>query len=337
VASSGQTAQRELPPAVFLMGPTAAGKTAAAFALADRFDVELISVDSAQVYRGLDIGSAKPDADTLKRYPHALVDIRDPEQTYSAAEFAADCAAEIRRIHADGRWPVLVGGTVLYYRALLYGLDPMPPANPALRAEIAAEAERLGWQTLHAELRRHDPAAAAAIRPADVQRIQRALEILRLTGQGPSAHHSRNRLPRLEALRLVLTPHNRHILHERIERRFDAMLEQGFVDEVEHLRQRPGLSGDHAAMKSVGYRQAWAGLEAGEPVSGWRAKALAATRQLAKRQLTSLRGLSATLWHDALRDRTIELIFRQVGEFFACAGRSAGTASRRPHNYYIHQ
>lgn len=317
MASKRQAAKRELPPAVFLMGPTAAGKTAAAFALADRFEVELVSVDSAQVYRGLDIGSAKPDAATLEHYPHALIDIREPEQTYSAAEFAADAAAEIRRIHAAGRWPVLVGGTMLYYRALLYGLDPMPPADPALRAEIAAEAERHGWQALHAELRRHDTAAAAAIRPADAQRIQRALEILRLTGRGPSAHHSRNRRPRLEALRLVLTPRDRHILHQRIERRFDAMLEQGFVDEVERLRRRPGLSADHAAMKSVGYRQAWASLADGDPVSRWRPKALAATRQLAKRQLTALRGLPATLWHDALRDRTIELIFRQVGDFFA--------------------
>lgn len=317
MASSGPNASRELPAAVFLMGPTAAGKTATAFALADRFEVELVSVDSAQVYRGLDIGSAKPDAATLKRYPHALIDIREPEQTYSAAEFAADCAAEIRRIHAAGRWPVLVGGTPLYYRALLYGLDPMPPADPAVRAEIAAEAERHGWQAMHARLRRHDPAAAAAIRPADAQRIQRALEILRLTGHGPSAHHSRNRRPRLDALRLVLTPPDRHILHRRIERRFDAMLEQGFVDEVERLRRRQGLTADHAAMKSVGYRQAWAGLAAGEPLSRWRPKALAATRQLAKRQLTALRGLPDTLWHDALRDRTIELIFRQVGDFFA--------------------
>lgn len=309
--------ERELPPAVFLMGPTAAGKTAAAFALHERFPVELVSVDSAQVYRGLDIGSAKPDAATLARYPHALIDIRDPEQTYSAAQFAADAEAEIRRIHAAGRWPVLVGGTMLYYRALLYGLDPMPPADADLRRVIAAEAQELGWPALHAELARHDPAAAAVIESADTQRIQRALEILRLTGKGPSAHHGHNRRPRLNALRLVLTPRDRHILHERIARRFDEMLAQGFVAEVQRLRARTGLSADHASMKSVGYRQAWEALEEGRTVGDCRSRAVAATRQLAKRQLTALRRLPRTLWHDSLQERTIELIFRQVGDFFA--------------------
>ncbi|NBB91714.1 MAG: tRNA (adenosine(37)-N6)-dimethylallyltransferase MiaA [Gammaproteobacteria bacterium] len=301
------------------MGPTAAGKTAAAFALHERFPVELVSVDSAQVYRGLDIGSAKPDAATLARHPHALIDIREPEATYSAADFAADAGAEIRRIHEAGRWPVLVGGTMLYYRALLFGLDPLPPADPALRRIIAAEAEERGWRALHAELGRHDPAAAAAIRPADTQRIQRALEILRLTGRGPSAHHGHNRLPRLETLRLVLTPRDRHILHERIVRRFDAMLEQGFIEEVERLRARPGLTGAHASMKSVGYRQVWWSLDDGRDPAECRHRAVAATRQLAKRQLTALRGMTGTLWHDSLRERTIDLIFRQVGEFFARA------------------
>lgn len=315
-----------LPPAVFLMGPTAAGKTAAAFALRDRFPVELVSVDSAQVYRGLDIGSAKPDAATLARYPHALIDIRDPEETYSAANFAADAAAEIRRIHAAGRWPVLVGGTMLYYRALLYGLDPMPPADPALRCAIAAEAGERGWQALHAELARHDPAAAAAIRPADTQRIQRALEILRLTGAGPSAHHGHNRFPRLQALRLVLTPRDRHILHERIAGRFEQMLDQGFIEEVERLRARPGLSAAHASMKSVGYRQVWAYLDGDQNLADCRHKAIAATRQLAKRQLTALRRMSAALWHDSLQERTIELIFRQVGDFYA-HGQSSQTSA----------
>lgn len=299
------------------MGPTAAGKTAAAFALHDHFPVELISVDSAQVYRGLDIGSAKPDAATLGRHPHALIDIRDPEDTYSAAQFATDAEAEIRRIHAAGRWPVLVGGTMLYYRALLYGLDPMPPADPALRREIAAEAATRGWPALHADLAREDPAAAAVITPGDTQRIQRAIEILRLTGCGPSAHHGHNRFPRLNALRLVLTPRDRHILHERIERRFDEMLGLGFVGEVERLRARPGLSGDHASMKSVGYRQIWEAFDNGLDPAECRGKAIAATRQLAKRQLTALRRLPGTLWHDSLQERTIELIFRQVGGFFA--------------------
>lgn len=299
------------------MGPTAAGKTAAAFALHDRFPVELVSVDSAQVYRGLDIGSAKPDAATLARYPHALIDIRDPEDTYSAADFAADAETEIRRIHAAGRWPVLVGGTMLYYRALLYGLDPMPPADPELRRVLAAEARERGWNALHSELARHDPAAAAAIKPGDTQRIQRAIEILRLTGAGPSAHHGHNRYPRLNALRLVLTPRDRHILHRRIETRFAAMLELDFVSEVERLRARSGLSADHASMKSVGYRQVWAYLAGDCALEESRRQAVAATRQLAKRQLTALRRMPGTLWHDSLQKRTIDLILRQVGSFFA--------------------
>jgi tRNA dimethylallyltransferase len=309
--------ERELPPAVFLMGPTAAGKTAAAFALVDAFPVELISVDSAQVYRGLDIGSAKPDAETLRRYPHALVDIRDPECTYSAAEFAADAEAEIRRVHRAGRWPVLVGGTVLYYRALLYGLDAMPAADPALRERIAAEARSKGWASLHAELAAADPRAAAAIRRDDRQRIQRGIEILRLTGQGPTAHQAGNRLPRLDALRLVLTPRDRHVLHRRIEQRLDAMLGHGFIQEVEQLRERPALSADHASMKSVGYRQVWSFLDGACDAATCRRQALAATRQLAKRQLTSLRGLRGTLWHDSMQKRTIDVILKQVGDFFA--------------------
>ncbi len=299
------------------MGPTAAGKTAAALALHDRFPVELVSVDSAQVYRALDIGSAKPDAATLARYPHALIDIRDPEDTYSAADFATDAETEIRRIHAAGRWPVLVGGTMLYYRALLYGLDPMPPADPELRRLLAAEARERGWNALHSELARHDPAAAAAIKPGDTQRIQRAIEILRLTGAGPSAHHGHNRYPRLNALRLVLTPRDRHILHRRIETRFDEMLERDFVSEVERLKARPGLSADHASMKSVGYRQVWAYLAGDCALDESRHQAVAATRQLAKRQLTALRRMPGTLWHDSLQKRTIDLILRQVGSFFA--------------------
>lgn len=299
------------------MGPTAAGKTAAAFALYDRFDVDLISVDSAQVYRGLDIGSAKPDSQTLARYPHALINVCDPEQTWSAAEFVAAAEAAIRRSHALGRLPVLVGGTTLYFRALLYGLDPLPRADSNIRRSIAAQAAEKGWAALHAELADHDPLAAAAIRPSDPQRIQRALEILRLTGSGPSAFHAHNRLPRLEALRLVLTPGERHVLHQRIERRFDVMLAAGLADEVRRLRERPGLSAAHSAMKSVGYRQIWAALEAGQSPDSARPRVLAATRQLAKRQLTALRGFNGTLWHDSLQKRTINLIIRQVEVFLA--------------------
>ncbi len=315
--ASSKRPERDLPPAVFLMGPTAAGKTAAAFALHEHFPVELVSVDSAQVYRGLDIGSAKPDAATLARHPHALIDIRNPEETYSAADFAVDAAAEIRRIHAAGRWPVLVGGTMLYYRALLYGLDAMPPADPTLRDTIVAEAAERGWQALHAELAQRDPEAGAAIRSGDIQRIQRAIEILRLTGRGPSAFHRHNRYPQLAALRLVLTPRDRHVLHGRIEKRFDEMLELDFIREVERLRARPALSADHASMKSVGYRQIWSYLGGGLSLDDCRLQAVAATRQLAKRQLTSLRRLPDTLWHDSLQQRTLTAILRQVSHFFA--------------------
>lgn len=304
-----------LPPAVFLMGPTAAGKTAVAMALADARPVRLISVDSAQVYRGLDIGAAKPDRETLAQYPHALIDIREPEETYSAADFAADAAGEIRAAHRAGAMPVLVGGTVLYFRALLYGLDRMPPADQNLRAEIEAEAGQRGWASLHHELGRHDPAAAARIRPADQQRILRAIEVLRLTGKGPSSHYSDNRVPRMDSLRLVLTPSDRHVLHDRIERRFDQMLDEDLLAEVTTLRRRPALTVDHAAMRSVGYRQLWRHLDGQYDLATARAKGVAATRQLAKRQLTALRQMPGALWNDPLQMRTIDLIFRQVGEF----------------------
>jgi tRNA dimethylallyltransferase len=297
------------------MGPTAAGKTEVAMALARRLPVSLISVDSAQVYRGLDIGSAKPDPATLNRFPHALIDIRDPEQTYSAADFAADAARAMKAAHQQGRLPVLVGGTTLYFRALLYGLDPMPAADPEVREAIAGEARRSGWAGLHAELARHDPVAGARIRPNDPQRIQRALEILRLTGKGPSAFQRDNRIPRFESLRLVLTAADRGILHERMARRFELMLEGGLVEEVAGLRRRSGLTLDHPSMRSVGYRQLWQHLDGVFDLAEAGRKAVAATRQLAKRQLTSLRQVQAALWHDPGRERTIDLIFRQVGEF----------------------
>ncbi len=304
-----------LPPAVLLMGPTAAGKTEVAMALAQRMAVSLISVDSAQVYRGLDIGSAKPDAETLRRFPHALLDIREPEATYSAADFAADAADAIRASRESGRVPVLVGGTTLYFRALVYGLDPMPAADQEVRREIAAEADRRGWSALHAELARHDPESGARIRANDPQRIQRAIEILRLTGRGPSAFHRDNRIPRLDSLRLVLTASDRHVLHERIGQRFGKMLNAGLVEEVNDLRRRPDLALDHPSMRSVGYRQVWQYLDGQFGLEEAERRATAATRQLAKRQLTSLKQWQRALWHDAGQKRTIDLIFRQVGEF----------------------
>ncbi|TVS13017.1 MAG: tRNA (adenosine(37)-N6)-dimethylallyltransferase MiaA [Wenzhouxiangella sp.] len=305
----------ELPPAVLIMGPTAAGKTAAAFSLFDQLPVDLISVDSAQVYRGLDIGSAKPDAQTLRRYPHELIDVRDPESTYSAALFVADAENAMQRASAAGRMPVLVGGTVLYFRALLFGLDRLPPADPAVRSGIAERAARRGWAALHDELAGRDPATAARLHPSDAQRIGRALEVLELTGRGLSDHHRGSRQARFPSLRVVMTPADRSVLHGRIARRVDAMLAAGLVGEVERLRERPALGRDHAAMKSVGYRQAWEAIERGENTQVLRERIVAATRQLAKRQLTGLRKFPGTLWYDSARANAAGSVVRRVAGF----------------------
>ncbi len=304
-----------LPPAVLLTGPTAAGKTAAALMLADELPVALINVDSAQVYRGLDIGSAKPDPATLARYPHALIDIRDPEQAYSAAEFASDCEAVMRQAWDQQRLPVLVGGTWLYLRAMLYGLDEMPAADPALRLRIAAEGESRGWEALHAELAERDPAAASRIAPADRQRIQRALELIRLTGRGPSEFQRRNRLPRMATLRLVLTSGDRAVLHRRIDQRFRAMLDQGLIEEVQTLEGRPGLTAAHPSMRSVGYRQVWQYLNGELDHARLVEAGVAATRQLAKRQLTALRQLYGALWYDPDRPSTMKSLRMRVARF----------------------
>lgn len=280
------------PPTVFLMGPTATGKTALACALAERFPIELISVDSALVYRGLDIGTAKPDAETLRRHPHALIDIRDPAEPYSAARFRDDALAAMRAIAARGRVPLLVGGTGLYFRALERGLSEMPTADPGLRERLRAEAGHEGWPALHARLAQHDPEAAARIRPNDAQRIQRALEVIELTGDTVTALHAAGgnarRLP-YRVLKLALVPANRDVLRERIAARFDAMLASGFLDEVERLRARGDLHADLPALRAVGYRQAWEFLDRQCPAEAFRKRAIDATRQLAKRQATWLR------------------------------------------------
>ena len=250
------------PPAIFLMGPTASGKTALALHLAGHFPADLISVDSALVYRGLDIGSAKPDAATLARYPHRLIDIRDPAQAYSAAEFRADALREMATIAASGRIPMLVGGTGLYFRALQYGLSPLPEADPALRALLAGEARASSWPALHARLHELDPVAAARIRPNDAQRIQRALEVIALSGRPLSVQQGAP--PQRFAyrvLKLALVPADRAALHARISVRFDAMLAQGFLAEVQQLRARGDLHADLPAIRAVGYRQAWRQLD----------------------------------------------------------------------------
>ena len=281
------------PPAIFLMGPTATGKTALACALAERFPLELVSVDSALVYRGLDIGAAKPDAETLRRHPHALIDIRDPAEPYSAAQFRDDALAAMDAIVARGNVPLLVGGTGLYFRALEHGLSAMPSADPALRERLRAEAGRDGWPALHARLAQRDPAAAARIRPNDAQRIQRALEVIELSGSTLTAlranTRSARRLPN-RVLKLALIPPERSALRERIAARFEAMLAAGFLGEVRALRARGDLHPDLPALRAVGYRQAWEYLEGRCGEAEFRRRAIDATRQLAKRQTTWLRG-----------------------------------------------
>ncbi|MET0718242.1 MAG: tRNA (adenosine(37)-N6)-dimethylallyltransferase MiaA [Pseudoxanthomonas sp.] len=298
------------PVAIALMGPTASGKTALAMEWAQRLGGEILSVDSALVYRGLDIGAAKPDAAMLAAVPHHLIDAREPWQPYSAAEFAADARIALDGIAARGRIPILAGGTGLYFQALLEGLAPMPEADPGIRALIAGEAEARGWPAMHAELASVDPPAAAKIKATDPQRIQRALEVFRLSGKPISqwqATATRARLP-FRVLKLVLAPGDRSVLHQRIEQRFDAMLAAGFMEEVHRLRDLPQLQAvarplDLPAIRAVGYRQAWEYLDGAIPQAEFRDRAIFATRQLAKRQLTWLRGERDARWFDPLADR----------------------------------
>lgn len=289
--------------AVCLMGPTATGKTDLAMALADRLPLGLVSVDSAMVYRYLDIGSGKPAPDVLARYPHRLVDIRDPWEQYSAGEFAADASQVIRDISAAGRIPLLVGGTFLYFRSLVQGLADLPAANPALRAELEARAAREGWPALHAELARFDPAAAARIGATDRQRIQRALEVRLLTGQPISALQARPAAgERGSFFRIGLLPRDRPALAERIALRFQGMLERGFIDEVERLLSLPEMHADRPALRAVGYRQIAQFVGGRCTRAEAERQALAATRQLAKRQLTWLRREACDLWLDVEAD-----------------------------------
>jgi tRNA dimethylallyltransferase len=286
-----------LPFHVALAGPTAAGKTATALAIADRHAVEIISVDSALVYRGMDIGTAKPSAEELSVAPHHLIDIRDPLQAYSAAEFVHDASALIRDIAARGKLPLLVGGTMLYFKALKEGLDDMPAADAAIRKALEQEAATVGWPAMHAELARVDPLTAARLATGDSQRVQRALEVYRITGKPLSHFHAaKAKSAALEtnpsgSVLLSLEPIDRSWLHARIAERFDAMLANGFVDEVRTLRSRGDLYPDLPAMRCVGYRQAWEALDGAWPMEDLRDKGIFATRQLAKRQITWLRSM----------------------------------------------
>ncbi len=281
------------PPAIILIGPTASGKTALAFELATRLPCDIISIDSAQVFRDMNIGTAKPDAATLARFPHRLIDLITPEQRYSAAQFRSDALSEMKDITAAGRIPLLVGGTMLYVKALREGLADLPQADAALRAQIDAEAATNGWPTLHAELVQLDPDTAARLKPNDAQRIQRAIEILRLTGRtlGSFFAEQKNGVPPFRLITLALVPGDRSELHRRIEQRFGAMLTTGLVDEVSMLRQKYRLDAGLPSMRCVGYRQVWEMLEGRIPRNELRERGVFATRQLAKRQLTWLRSM----------------------------------------------
>lgn len=282
------------PPLLCLMGATATGKTAAAVALVQRYPFAIISVDSALVYQGMNIGTAKPDAATLAQAPHRLIDIRDPAETYSAADFCEDARAAIHDIQQNGQIPLLVGGTMLYFRALLQGLTLLPAASAPLRAKLQAECAAEGKQALHERLRRLDPVAAARIHPNDPQRVQRALEVFELTGTPLSELQTQARIKanalqqQTHCLKIALMPPNRAWLHERIAQRLELIFATGFVEEVKTLRQRPELH-DKPALRAVGYRQVWRYLDGETDYNTMRLQALYATRQLAKRQLTWLR------------------------------------------------
>lgn len=299
-------------PVVLLMGPTGAGKTQLSFELARHFPVQVVSVDSAMVYRGLDIGTAKPARAERERVPHHLIDIRDPAESYSAGQFVRDALGAIGAIHREGGMPLLVGGTMLYFHALLHGLATLPEGDAQVRAAIEREAADSGWPALHAQLAEVDPVAAARIHPNDPQRIQRALEVFRTTGVAISALQTARRpaLADARTLRVVLDVPDRAELHARIEGRFESMMQAGFLEEVRALHRRSDLDARKPALRAVGYRQLWRHLDGECTLEGAVRQAIAATRQLAKRQFTWLRGLGRAAWLDARGNDTTE---RAVG------------------------
>jgi tRNA dimethylallyltransferase len=304
-------------PAIFLMGPTASGKTGAAVELLQRLPVELISVDSALVYRDMDIGTAKPDAAMLKLAPHYLIDVIDPTEAYSAAQFRTDALRLMADITARGKIPLLVGGTMLYFKALQGGLGELPQADPTVRARLDAEALQIGWPAMHAKLAKIDPETAARLMTTDSQRIQRALEVCELSGRTMTqlfAEQAATALP-YHLLKLALVPSDRKVLHERIALRFEQMLDAGLIDEVKALRKKyPVLTADLPSMRCVGYRQAWQYLDGEFGLDELRERGIAATRQLAKRQLTWLRGMDDTVEFDCLDTAVNEKLFEYINQ-----------------------
>jgi tRNA dimethylallyltransferase len=305
----------QLPPAIFLMGPTASGKTNAAVAICEDLPIELISVDSALVYRDMDIGTAKPDKATLAKAPHHLIDIISPTEVYSAANFRTDALRLMAEITARGKIPLLVGGTMMYFKALQEGLSQLPEADQNVRYEIEQEAARLGWPSMHARLAEIDPVTAARLKPNDVQRIERALEVHRISGQTMTALHaasSGEKLP-YRLLKIALVPSERKVLHERIAMRFDQMLADGFIDEVQTLLIKyPALTADSTSMRCVGYRQALDYLAGQIDKNELRDRGIFATRQLAKRQLTWLRSMDDIVEIDCLNHDLNALVADEI-------------------------
>lgn len=301
---------------ICLMGPTASGKTPLAVELVKRFPLEIISVDSAMVYRGMDIGTAKPDAATLKIAPHRLIDLVDPKEPYSAGQFRVDALQAIKEIHTNGKIPLLVGGTMLYFRVLTQGLATLPKANEAIRETLQTRAKKEGWETLHSELQQVDPISAARIHPNDSQRIQRALEVFMLTNKPISTWQAEDTSPlaNYHLQQFALAPTERIRLHERIALRFDQMLEQGFIGEVRQLYERGDLSPDLPSLRSVGYRQAWDYLAGTISYEQMREQAIAATRQLAKRQLTWLRSWPDLVWLDSEDEKLVPRMEKLVAD-----------------------
>ena len=306
-----------LPPAVCLIGPTASGKTELAVELVERLPLDIISVDSVMIYRGMDIGSAKPDPETLARAPHRLIDIRDPVEAYSAAQFREDAQREMAAISDAGRIPLLVGGTMLYFRALLSGLSTLPSANAEIRTRLEAEAEVEGWESLHRRLAKVDVAAAARIHPNDPQRIQRALEVYELTGIPLSQLQRQQQVDQplpYRIIKLAVAPADRSVLHQRIASRFEQMLRSGLIEEVEGLRGRGDLHQDLPALRAVGYRQVWDFLEGDIDYTEMVERGIIATRQLAKRQFTWLRAEQTLTLLDSLDGRLQDKALKYIEE-----------------------